>query len=128
MKLIGLIMKAVWRAAGADPLAHRELQDEEEARVIHCRLLEQPLVADLLHPRTPIAPDELTPTLLSATQEEVDGVLEMLDPNQLAHLSEQGRDLIAGLEAKGLDLGQARLRLAQIEVHLRQSLPAGRVN
>ncbi len=52
-KLINLIMKAMRRAAGSDPLARQELADEEQAREIHFRLLEQPLVADLLHPRAP---------------------------------------------------------------------------
>lgn len=49
-KLIDLIMRAIRRAADADPLAARELAEEAQAREIHFRLLEQPLVADLLHP------------------------------------------------------------------------------
>ena len=58
-KLIALIMQAVKRAAGVDPLARQELADEEEAREIHFRLLEQPLVADLLHPESPVGPGQL---------------------------------------------------------------------
>lgn len=55
-KLIEVIMRAVRRAAGADPLARQELEDEGEARAEHFRLLRLPLLADLLHPETPIPP------------------------------------------------------------------------
>jgi hypothetical protein len=128
-RLIGLIMKAVWRTAGGDPLAQQELQDEEQARAIHFSLLEQPLVADLLHPATPIAPDELAPSLLSATAAEVEAALELFDPDQLAVLIQEGGGLIASRESEGgADLSQARLRLHQIDLRLRRSLPADRVN
>ena len=127
-RLIGLIMKAVWRTAGGDPLAQQELQDEEQARAIHFSLLEQPLVADLLHPATPIAPDELTPSLLSATAEEVEAALELFDPDQLAVLIQEGGGLITSRASEGPELTQARLRLNQMELRLRRSLPADRVN
>jgi hypothetical protein len=113
-KLIALIMKAVRRAAGNDPLAHQELADEEQAREIHFRLLEQPLVADLLHPETPIAPDDLAPTLLSATAEEVDAALELFDPPQVEQLAQEAARLIERLEGDGLTLTVPRKRLAQI--------------
>ena len=127
-RLIGLIMKAVWRTAGGDPLAQQELQDEEQARAIHFSLLEHPLVADLLHPATPIAPDELTPSLLSATAEEVEAALELFDPDQLAVLIQEGGGLITSRASEGPELTQARLRLNQMELRLRRSLPADRVN
>lgn len=113
-KLIALIMKAVRRAAGNDPLAHQELADEEQAREIHFRLLEQPLVADLLHPESPIAPDDLAPTLLSATAEEVDAALELFDPPQVEQLAQEAARLIERLEGDGLTLTVPRQRLAQI--------------
>lgn len=113
-KLIALIMKAVRRAAGNDPLAHQELADEEQAREIHFRLLEQPLVADLLHPESPIAPDDLAPTLLSATAEEVDAALELFDLPQVEQLAQEAARLIERLEGDGLTLTVPRQRLAQI--------------
>ncbi|MEA3278966.1 MAG: hypothetical protein U9Q81_27470 [Pseudomonadota bacterium] len=114
-KLIALIMQAVRKSADNDPLAHRELQEEEQARAIHFRLLEQPLVADILHPETPIEPDELAPALLNATPEQVDAVLEIFDSDHLTLLVRQGEDLLVRLEGKGVDTTQARRRLALIQ-------------
>jgi hypothetical protein len=113
-KLIALIMKAVRRSAGGDPLAQQELGDEQQAREIHFRLLEQPLVADLLHPESPIAPDELAPTLLSAGAEELEGALELFDLPQVEELAQESARLIERLEAEGLTLPVARERLAQL--------------
>lgn len=111
-KLIGLIMKAVQKGAGDDPLAQRELQDEERARSIHFGLLRQPLVADILHPESPIGPDELVPTLLSAGQEELEVALEIFDVDQLALLVPQGRALLDGLQREQVDTAIPRQRLA----------------
>jgi hypothetical protein len=113
-KLIALIMQAVKRAAGVDPLAKQELAEEEEAREIHFRLLEQPLVADLLHPESPIGPDQLAPSVLSATLEEVAAVLQILDPEQCAALADQAIRLLEERGAHGVDVAAARQRLALI--------------
>ncbi len=101
-KLIDLIMRAIRRAADADALAARELADEAEAREIHFRLLEQPLVADLLHPESPITPDELAPALLSATPEELAAALELFDDEQVGVVLEQSQRLIDKLSAQGV--------------------------
>jgi hypothetical protein len=114
-RLMGLIMKAVRKAAGEDALAGRELDDKEQARAIHFRLLCQSLVADILHPESPIGPDELVPTLLSADEQELGAVLEIFDADQLALLVAQGGELIDGLERAGADTAGARLRLALLE-------------
>lgn len=117
-KLIDLIMKAVRRAAGNDPLARQELADEEQAREIHFRLLEQPLVADLLHPESPIAPEELAPTMLSANAEELEAALELFDLPQVEGLAQESAQLIEHLEAEGLTLTISRQRLAQLLMRL----------
>lgn len=117
-KLIDLIMKAVRRAAGTDPLARQELADEEQARAIHFRLLEQPLVADLLHPESPIAPAELAPSLLSATAEELEAALDLFDLPQVEELAQDSARLIERLETEGLTLTAPRQRLAQILTRL----------
>lgn len=117
-KLIDLIMQAVKRSAGQDPLARRELADEEQARVIHFRLLEQPLVADILHPDTPIGPDELAPSLLCADPVEVEAVLDVFDPDQIALLAGEGRQLVTGLKAQGVDTTGAATRLTLLEARL----------
>ncbi|NCC27223.1 MAG: hypothetical protein EOM22_03480 [Gammaproteobacteria bacterium] len=110
-KLIALIMQAVKRAAGVDRLAQQELADEEEAREIHFRLLEQPLVADLLHPESPIGPDDLAPAVLSATLDEVAAVLRILDAEQCAELADQAIRLLEDRTVQGADVSKARLRL-----------------
>jgi hypothetical protein len=110
-KLIGLIMQAVKRAAGTDPLARQELAEEEEAREIHFRLLEQPLVADLLHPESPIGPEDLAPAVLSATLDEVAAILEVLDTAQCAELADQALRLLEDRAARGVDVASARQRL-----------------
>lgn len=113
-RLIDLIMKAVRRAAGSDPLARQELADEEQAREIHFRLLEQPLVADILHPESPVAPEELAPSLLSATAEEVEAALELFDHKQVEELAQESVRLLDRLERQGLTLTLPRQRQAQI--------------
>lgn len=127
-KLIGVIMKVIRRSAGSDPVARQELDDEESARAIHFRLLEQPLVADILHPETPIAAQELVPSLLSAAPEEVHAALDLFDPGQLALLVTEAAELLARLEALGVATTEARGRLAQMQARLLPLGPARTIN
>lgn len=117
-RLIDLVMKTLWRHAGSDPLAHQELSDEETARAIHFRLLEQPLVADLLHPNSGIGADELAATVLSASTAEIEAVCELFDGDELAQLLAHGEARLAELDQQdiGIDLSQARDRLALIRL------------
>jgi hypothetical protein len=124
-RLVAVIMRAIWRSAGDDPLAQRELEDEEQARVIHLGLLEHPLVADILHPESPIAPNELVASLLTAREGEVAAALEMFDLDQLSLLVADGRSLIERIAAEGVDVSGARRRLALLEVR-RTQLAGGR--
>jgi len=117
-KLIGLITRAVRRAAGEDPVALQELRDEESARAIHFRLLEQPLVADVLHPQSPIGADELAPAVLAASEGEVDALMEIFDSGQLALLAVQCREVLQRLAASGIELPAAWDRLARIDENL----------
>lgn len=117
-KLIELVMRAVWQAAAEDPLARSELEHEEMARLQHFRLLEYPLIADLVRPDTPIAQDELIPTLLQASEEELEAVLWLFEPEQLVDISVQAEALLEGLRAQGYELGAARQNLQLIIEHL----------
>ena len=110
-RLIDLTAKAVRRAAGQDSLALAELDDGERASAIHLRLLEQPLVADLLHPETLITPEDLVATLLTAAPDELTAALELFDPVQVQDLTQQGQALIASLDAQGVDTRAAAERL-----------------
>jgi len=127
-KLIGLITRAVRSAAGNDPLAEQELQDEEAARAIHFRLLQQPLVADILHPESPIGRDELAAAVLSSTDEEVDALLEVFDPDQLTLLVVQCRKLLQRLASLGVDQQGAQARLARIEARMLGGDPGATFN
>ncbi len=115
-RLTDLVAGAVRRAAGSDPLAQAELDDAEQARAVHFLLLEQPLVADLLHPETPITPDDLLPTLLTAAPSELAAALEVFNHPQILALVQQGHALLARLEAADVDTRVPRERLlAMIE-------------
>ncbi|MCU7861073.1 MAG: hypothetical protein KZQ86_14860, partial [Candidatus Thiodiazotropha sp. (ex Lucinoma kastoroae)] len=70
IKLVEVIMQAVWKGAGNDSLALHELEQEETARKTHFELLECPLVADLLDPESLITKEALFLVLLSAERKE----------------------------------------------------------
>jgi hypothetical protein len=113
-KLVDVIMRAVWKGAGNDTLAHQELEQEEAARETHYALLESPLVADLLDPASLIKGDELLPVLLTAKREEFEAAITLFDPGQLRALCQQGAELRrqeAILEAQP----SARARLDELE-------------
>lgn len=114
-RLIAAIMAAVRRGAGDDPLALQELAGEEAARALHYRLLEHPLVADLLAPDSPVSAEELLPTLLSAEADALEAALKLFDPRQIGALVEDGRALLESLEREGRLPPRAWERLALIE-------------
>ncbi len=116
-KLVEVIMRAVWKGAGNDTLAHQELEQEETARATHYQLLEQPLVADLLDPDSLIQADELLPVLLTAPREEFEAAITLFDPQQLRAICGQAEALRAG--SQSLDaLPDAAQRLAELEALL----------
>ena len=75
------------------------------------QLIKRAAGADLLHPESPIGPDQLAPTVLSATLEEVAVVLQILDPEQCAELADQAIRLLEERAAQGVDVAPARQRL-----------------
>ncbi len=110
-KLIDLVMKAVWQAAADDPQARMELEQEEMARQQHFRLLEYPLVADLMRPDTPVDNDELVPTLLQAGDDELDALIWMFAPEQLAAICDQAESLLQQRREQGYTLEEAWAKL-----------------
>jgi len=83
-KLLMHIMQAIRVGAGNDAYAKQQLEDEETARKLHFELQELPLVAALTHPHSPIAEDELIPSLLSEPSETLTRTLQLFDENQIA--------------------------------------------
>lgn len=86
VKLLQVIMQAVWKGAEGDPQAVKNLQQEELARSSHFQLLAYPLVVDLLNPDSLIREDELTATFLTESPESVQVALQLFDQQQLHSL------------------------------------------
>jgi hypothetical protein len=117
-KLVQVVMSAVKVGASDDIHALAELEQEERARAAHFELLEQPIVADILCPNSPIGEDELLPTLLSETEEGLQASLELFDSAQLAVLCEKAHHLLKLVAAEGEVPERARQRLQEMEAHL----------
>lgn len=126
-KLQSAIMEAVWMGAGEDELARRQLEQEERARAAHFSLLEEPLVADLLSPESPIGENELVPTLLSVPAQALETVLELFDEPQLGVLCQDAQALLDRLRSAGTELEEARARLQLMQRRLMEQ-PSGPIN
>ena len=116
-------MRNIERGAAGDPQAIDELAQERAARETHFELLKTPLVADLLHPQTCIAADELAPTLLSADETDLTAALQLFDLEQLSALYADAGALLAACPNAP---PAAHERLAQIGsqlAHLKQVAP-----
>ena len=72
-------------------------------------------MADLLHPESPIQPQQLTPSLLSASGAELEAACELFDGNQLAVIVDEAEALCAGLRAAGVELGAAEDALRRLQ-------------
>ncbi len=113
-QLLGVILQTIRNNAEGDALAAQELAMEAQARTLHFTLLQQPLVADLLHPESLIGRDALVPTLLSEDADAVDAALTLFDEAQRAELAVEARALLEERDP-GHRLPAAWERLAQIE-------------
>lgn len=111
-QLLEVIMKTVRTSAGNDTLAQQQLEDEVLARTTHFRLLEHPIVADMLDPDTRIQPQELVASLLSESEEELAAALEIFDAEQLQQTIADARQLLGSMDPAPDD---AQERFRQIE-------------
>ncbi len=98
LRLYELIMKNITEHAGDDQYALQQLQQTAAARAQHLNLLQCPLVADLLRPDSPIAHNELVPTLLGLDKTELETVITMFDAEQHHILFEQATQLLSTLK------------------------------
>jgi hypothetical protein len=126
-RLVNVIMQSVEAGIGNDAFARQQLRDEQIARQAHFELQDVPLVADLTHPESPVAEDELIPTLLSEPVETLGPALRLFDESQLATL---WRDATGFLEQLDPDktVADAWRRLALIEQSYRAMQPQSRPN
>jgi hypothetical protein len=120
-QLLEVIMRNVERGAAGDPRAMDELAQERAARAAHFELLATPLVADLLHPQSTIAAQELAPSLLSEGEQGLAGALQLFDLEQLTQLYADARQCLAECPAPPPDaaarLQQIGTQLAQLKQH-----------
>lgn len=117
-KLLDIVMRAVWRGAGDDAAAQANLREEETARATHFALLEYPLIADIIRPDSPIAAEELLPTLLSESAPAFAAALSLFDADQLALLCQDARERLRTLDRAEPAVANAHARLAEMERHL----------
>ncbi len=110
VKLHQAITHAIVAGAAGDATAEIQLAQEAQARDIHWQLLEEPLVADLLRPESPISPGDLLPSLLSEDAGSFGVTMGMFDPEQRRSLLTQAEALLKGRDDES-GLGNARARV-----------------
>lgn len=122
-RLVDIIMQAVRAGAGNDAHAQQQLTEEDMARKAHYKLQEIPLVAALMHPDSPLAADELIPSLLSEAEDSLSSTLTLFDEQQIAAICHDASAFLAQQDP-GRDLTTAWARLRLIENHYRQLQPS----
>lgn len=109
-RLVEVIMASIWQGAQGDAEAEQNLHEEALARKTHYHLLRFPVIADLLRARSPIAGDQLVPTLLSESEASLEAALTLFDKEQLEEIMQQSEALLSSLSAEdNSDNYQARL-------------------
>jgi len=111
LRLIDVVMQAVRKGAGDDPRALSELEQETQAREMQKQLLTQPLVVDLLRPDSMITPENIAATMLSASEEELHGALQLFEHEHIAQLYDDGKELLTHCIGEGHDVTGAIQKL-----------------
>lgn len=117
-RLQDVVVASIRAATAADPLAQAELEKEQAAHALHTTLLEYPVVAQLLRSESPIADDELVPTLLSESEPALRAALQLFDGTQLENMRLQARRLLDSLDT-GAQPPALRARLAILDEQAR---------
>ena len=89
-QLIQVFIATINNQIGQDTLAINEMKMEKEAREIHFKMIENPLIADLLRENSPIPQDRLVETLLSETIDSCFQCLSLFQDEQIISLIESG--------------------------------------
>lgn len=113
-KLIDMIMRAVEKGIGNDAYARQQLEDEALARELHFKMQELPLVAALTAADSPVAEDELVPSLLSEPAETLEPTLQLFDETQMAAIFNEASTFMEQKDP-GKKLTDAWQRLSMIE-------------
>jgi len=115
-QLVNIIMSAIRKEAQGDTEAEQNLYEEELARNTHYQLLANPLVADLLRPRSPIAQDQLIATLLSESEAALSAAFQLFDKEHQQLIQQQAQQLLSDKQTE--ELATARQRLEQMTILL----------
>ncbi len=118
VKLVSVIMTSVRHGAEGDPQAEQNLDEEELARNTHFQLLQHPLVADLLRLHSPIAQDQLIPTLLSESEEAIRAAFHLFDKDHQMLICKQATELLEANEQEMTKLSAALRNLELMQLLL----------
>lgn len=118
LNLSQLITQAILESGITDPAMLAELEKQQRARQAHFSLLEHSLIADLLHPQSPITEAALLPTLLSETETSLQAAMNLFESEQRQRLCQEARQLLTQLQTEGHALPAAWNQLAIMEQSL----------
>ena len=110
-KLIQVCMNGLLKAAADDPTALSRLEQETMARDAFFDLIAIKMVADILRGDGIINEDELIPSLLSETEENLPLVMDLFEPDQQRHLFELATEFMQtpGKDEPQFETGKTRL-------------------
>lgn len=122
-RLITAIMAAIRKGAQDDPVALKKLDEEDVARELHNELHERKLIADLMLENSPIAENELTPTLLNEEADDLQAALQLFSAEQLDLIVKDAQTLLEDLRKEGHEIPHAWERFQQIKQALNALTP-----
>lgn len=114
-RLIQVVMQAIWKGIGNDPVAQQKLEMEEQARQQHFGLLQQPLIADLLRPDSLIGEQDIAATLLSESASALQAAMQIFTPQQQIMLYQQASELLKNKDLAHPKVQQAKTRLLEMQ-------------
>jgi hypothetical protein len=122
-RLITAIMAAIRKGAEDDPTTLKKLDEEDVARKMHNELHERKLIADLMLEDSPIAENELTPTLLNEDADDLQAALQLFSAEQLDLIVKDAQALLEKLRKEGHEIPHAWERFQQIKQALNTLTP-----
>jgi hypothetical protein len=115
LKLIDICMASIRRGAEDDPVAQKKIDEEIQARRIYFKLLDTPLVADLMRGDEIVSADDLIPTLLTQADAELVNTLELFEAEHLELILQQAREHLDILHPRLTDTRDIEKRIELIE-------------
>lgn len=97
IKLLEVIMQSLIKGANGDTEAMQRIDKEMELMKLHFQLSESRLFSDFMHEDPIINQDEVIPTLLSASEEDLSAVLHIFNEEQLKTISTEISEILPTL-------------------------------